>query len=363
MCTLLCGVCVEIDAILHALCVKSYAVEIGGKTKKILITLILIVGCGATLFSQKVATLMELQKPTSIAVNDDYLYVNERTTIFIYSRKDYKFIKKFGRAGEGPREFLRFAAVIPQKDNLLINSMGKISYFTNEGEYISETKAKGGGLNFLFWPVGDGYVGISLTTEDNVGYEVVNLYDKELNKTKEVYRLKSDNQVGTARKYLFPPRTVHYLTQDDKIYCSGKPGFIIDVFDKRGDKIFSIEEKEYEPRKLTKQDEKEYMEWLVNRSKDPSFKQMIKIKPYYPEIIKLMIDNNYLYAITWKFQGNEFETSVYDMNGKFVKKIFLPFAMQDLLNAYPIGINNGVIFRLIENDEEEWELFITDVSI
>jgi len=322
------------------------------------------VGLSASLLGQKVATLTELQKPTIISVGEKYLYVNEGTTVFVYSRKDYKLVKKFGKAGEGPQEFMAFSFVIPQKENLLINSLGKISYFSHEGEFIREIRAKGGRSNFLFWPVGEGYVGRSSATKDNFAYDVVNLYDKELKKTKEVYRIKSDNQARTTRQILFPPRQVQYQTKDNKIYVSGKAGFIIEVLNPKGDPLFTIEEKNYKPRKFTSEDEKTYMEWLKVRTKSqfPIVKQMIKFQSHYPEIVNLLIDTNYLYAITWKFKGNQFETYVYDMNGKFVKKFFFTFAMQDLLTPYPIGINNGLIYQLIENDDEEWELFITNVS-
>lgn len=327
----------------------------------ILILFVLIIGLNPPLFAVKVATFNEVLKPSNMAINDEYIYVYEGTTIHIYSHKDYKYVKKFGNEGEGPQEFKTFAFAIPQKDNLLINSLGKISYFTKTGEFIREIKAKGGSANNLFWPLKDGYVGRSSTTEKGTGYVTINLYDKELNKLKEIHRLENFNQARTRGKIIWPPRQIQYQSHDNRIYIAGKPGFTIDVLDRTGQALFTIEEKKYKRRKFTEEDKKKHLEFF-KRQTGPQFemvKQMMDYQEFFPEIAGLFIDNNYIYILTWKFKKDKFEFYEYDMNGKFSKRFHATIIMQGPLELYPVGIKNGLLYQLIETENEDWDLHIT----
>lgn len=74
-------------------------------------------------FGEVVATFSEVMKPGGMKISKDYIYITQGTTIYIYSISDYKLKKKFGKSGEGPKEFNRFAALIIQKNKLIINSI------------------------------------------------------------------------------------------------------------------------------------------------------------------------------------------------------------------------------------------------
>ena len=47
--------------------------------------------------AKKIATLEELIKPDIMFIGDDRMYITEGASIYIYSLKDYKLIKKFGK--------------------------------------------------------------------------------------------------------------------------------------------------------------------------------------------------------------------------------------------------------------------------
>ena len=90
-------------------------------------------------FAEIIATLDEVMKPTAIEIDDQNLYVVEGTSVYIYSLKDFKLVKKFGKKGEGPKEFkMMITRIITQKDDLLINSFGKISFYSKNGKFIKE---------------------------------------------------------------------------------------------------------------------------------------------------------------------------------------------------------------------------------
>jgi len=54
---------------------------------------------------------------------------------------------------------------------------------------------------------------------------------------------------------------------------------------------------------------------------------------------------------------------VFDIKGKFLKKLFLPYKFMNPVDEYPIAVKSGKLYQLIENeDEEKWELHITVIK-
>jgi hypothetical protein len=58
------------------------------------------------LIPEVIATFRDIQYPHRFYLEGDRIYINEGTTISIYSFKNFQLIKKFGRKGEGPKEFI-----------------------------------------------------------------------------------------------------------------------------------------------------------------------------------------------------------------------------------------------------------------
>lgn len=305
---------------------------------------------------EKVAVIDEVLKPTSIVIDDEQFYINEGTTIYIYSLNDYTFKKKFGQAGEGPKEFLRFAAVTPQSDHLLINSFGKISYFTKDGSYTREIKTKG--IGWMFSPLGDGYVGFARIAEDRVAYNTINFYDAELNRGKEIARIK----FGSLEKGIeILNQSLNFGIHNKKIFVAGSDEFVIEVYDHTGKKLYSIT-REYERIKFNPEIEKQFRDNIKRR--EPAQYELIKNRlnfpDYFPAILNFFIDDNKIYVITWNLQKDKVEFYIHALDGKLLKKQFVNFAfIEGTFQAYPVNFKNGKLYQLIENEDEEWELHVT----
>ncbi len=313
-------------------------------------------------FSKKVTTISEVLKPSTITIGDEQMYIVENTSIYIYSLKDFKLKKKFGKDGEGPGEFKAFAIVTPQKDSILINSFGKLSYYTKDGILKKELKTKSGIGSFLFYPLKNGFIGRGFTTEDKKFYFTVNLFDSDLNKGKELYRMISPFQ--QTGKINILSRSLIYQIHSDKIFITGKEGFWLVILDNTGKKLYSIAREDYKRRKFTSEDEKKFREVLKSRFKAQydRFKSRISFPDYFPEIFKFFIADNKIYISTWKRENEKIEFFIYGLKGKLLKHVFIPFVFQDALESYPEAIKNGKLYQLIENDDEEWELHITDIK-
>ena len=170
-------------------------------------------------FSKKVATISEVMKPSAITIDSEQMYIVENTSIYIYSLKDFKLKKKFGKEGEWPEEFKTFVNLTPQKDCLLINSWGKLSLYTKDGILKKELKTKSAGWFALFYPLKNGFIGRGVASVDKKNYATINLFDSNFNKGKELYRILSHEQAG---KINILAKGFIYKAHDNKIFIKNK---------------------------------------------------------------------------------------------------------------------------------------------
>jgi hypothetical protein len=311
--------------------------------------------------AEKVILLPEVLKPTGLAIGQQYIYIIEKSTIYIYSRESNKFINKFGQAGEGPEEFKNAPMIIPQSDHLIINSTGKVSYFSTEGAFIKELKTPSS--QSLFYPIKSFFVGKARVFENDIAYFTVNLYDSQLQKGKEIYRVKDFQQLKKAT-ITFPVREPKYATLGDRIIIAGKPGFVIDILDETGKRLHSIKDENFKRRKFTQEDEKAFRELLKNTYKEryEMYKQYLRFHDYYPEISFIFTDVDNIYVTTWRISNDRVELFEYDSEGKHLSTYYVKIIWQSVLRPYPIRIKDRKIFQLVENQDENWELHISKLS-
>ena len=315
-------------------------------------------------FAEKVTTFPGLFKPTRIMVDKDRIYIVEFPHVFIYSLVDFKLIKKVGRKGEGPQEFLPGLNLLPYSDHIIINSRGKISYFTKTGEFIKEIKCPfAGGVE----PCDDVFVGAGYrrgNDKDPVNYSTIEVYDHNFKKIREVDRKKADFQ---NRGFTFYMQSYYFYIMDNRIILvTGHEGFVLNAFDKYGKKLFTIKE-EFKKKKVTESDRLEVHNYFKTHPRFKAIyeanKHLLKFADYFPAIQGYQPYDGKLYVHTYNKKGEKTEFYVYDGNGKLIKKTYLPLVKKDVQTLYPFYIDNEKLYRLIENEDvEEWELHITDVK-
>lgn len=158
--------------------------------KRIYLTFFLLFVSSFVLASQ-VIPLPGLLKPQRIYMDQEQCFITEGATIYIYSLKDFKLQKKFGKRGEGPGEFKESGEGIRLEfnpENIIVLSTGRVSYFTRDGQFIKDRISNP--RRSEFQELGSGFVGRELSVEKKGIFFTVNLFDKNLKKGKEIYRFK-----------------------------------------------------------------------------------------------------------------------------------------------------------------------------
>lgn len=323
------------------------------------------------IFGEKLAVLDSLLKPGSLAV-DPYIpqfYVTEEATIYIYSLADFKLKAKFGKAGEGPQEFpimqgSNGLVVQPLQDSLLVNSMRRLSFFSKEGKFIKEASTGSGFMSMRFQPIDKGYAGldIALDEESKSMSCIISIYDDQFKKTKQVQK----KNLAQRGKMQFPMVSPIFYAEDEKIITMGGEDFVIDVFDAGGNKVTSII-REYKRIAVTDEYKKGvhdyYKESPIFRQFYESMKNMIQFSSYFPAIQFFLVADKKIYIHTYMKKADSYEFFIYDLGGKFLKRLFLPIVYRNSLMPFPYTIMHNKLYQLIENEDAEvWELHAVSIE-
>lgn len=322
-----------------------------------LVVLTVVFLLNGLVFGKVIAKLNEVLKPESIISDNSQLYVAEGTSVYIYSLKDFKLVKKFGKKGEGPREFMgKIQKIVPVKDYLLISSKGKISLYTKDGKFIKEMKLSGSMSMMNFFPLKNGFAGASMTVIDGKLFSTIGLFDKNLKKGKILAKF----SMGTLGKIdvFGAVNSILFDVYKNKIYSINEKGGLT-IFDDSGKALKTIDFTK-EKVKFTKSDEKEIRRLMKKEMPAGSYervKHMFAFPEYFPSLLTVTVSNDIVYLITFKREKGEYATYLYDCNGKLIKKTYIDFKLKNGIAPYPFLIKNGKAYQLIENeDNEEWEL-------
>ena len=313
--------------------------------KRIMVFTMLIFIISISVFS-KVIPFEELTKPTSMTVTNGYIYVVEGMTVNVYNKKDFKFIKKFGRKGEGPGEFSNFVIIDEMRDKIAVNTMKKISYYSKEGKLLLE-KPITKNVGFVMRPLGKNYLGLAIETENGKMYRSATVFDSNFKKIKTIDRM--ENFLTKSGKIQLLKEQLIYVTKNNRGYVSTGRSFYVKIIDENG-KLIKMIERDYKKVKFTEIDKQKLLDEFKKNPQTAPYFEMIKQRAlypnYYPDIANLIVDNNYLYIMTFKRVKDSYEFFIYDLKGKFVKKTMVKFKYQTVMQPFPMSIYDNVAYGM-----------------
>jgi len=334
--------------------------------KKINLTIILFLLINIVLVCRDYK-LKELVNPYSIFVHKNFIYIIDGPEILIYSLKNFELKKRFGSKGEGPGSFMIFPGVASlsltcHKGRIQINSMGKISYFTLDGNFIKELKHSvlyGGGQ---FWPVKNKYVAMGFKFKNNKASSTIDIYNQNLEKENEILEF----PISTSYDGTILDKTIAIQTTDCKIFVLSSNLFVIDVFNVQGKKIFNIYKK-YENLKFKKEHKNKILEFYqkntVTKNYFPQFKDQLKYPSHLPAIKRIIVADKELYVQTYFKKENKSEFFVFNFNGNQLRRVMLPIKQDDLMDEYFLFfIRNHELYQLIEDNDQVWHLKILKID-
>lgn len=339
--------------------------------KKAVVLIIMIVLALTLSAETKVIPLPDVNKVDEVAMDKDQFYVRENASVYIYSRPDFKLVKKFGKQGEGPGE-IKISSQFPlpltldaQSDHIAFQNLGKVTLFSKDGTFVKDVKFTKPFM-FLIRPFGKGYVGVNF--EGAFGGErlrVLGIYDEKMNLIKEIERVPDVFQQGKGTRAL--DNLPFHIPYKDKVFVSWHEIFEVKVFDFSGKELYRVKHA-VEKRKVTDKDKEKFIEFFKTSPMTKQYFEFMKpfiFPEYYPEVVGLAVSGDIIYVMG--ANGDEekqiSELYLFDIKGKFLKRVMIPLKMSTPVMPYPYTIFNGKFYQIIEDEEaEEWNLHITEIK-
>lgn len=316
-----------------------------------------------------------LRNPEKIFVDKNHIYVTEFPTVYMYSLNDFRPTNKFGRRGEGPREFLQQIHLTIQPGYLMVQSIGKVSFFTPAGNFQKEFKSPF--VIRVAKALGKQLVVARSIMDIKAGafFLTVNLCNHDFSGLKEIYRVKHFFQDGKPLNAVYLGRgnlgrrmSPLFYTLKDKILIEDEHGETgaIQIFNSNGKKLLSITH-DYERLEFTKKHKKETVDFFI-LIKSAAYRilndrKLIAYPEYFPRIRIFHAADNKIYVVPYKKKQGKSELHIFDMKGKLLKTVLVELAEQNIFEFYPYAVSGGKIYQLVDNeDTEDWELRIHSLS-
>lgn len=283
----------------------------------------------------------------SIATDDEgriYVLDYKENNVKIFDRSG-KFVRKFGRPGQGPGEFqLPRVVMASGPDVILVQNFGRIDFFSLDGEpKKSLSTAKVRLLTADFDSEGNIFGLEIVYDEKNPRYELKK-YDPDLN---YLYSIGSSPLPSSSRDGFNPffPTLRWDVLKGNQVVCGYMKEYELKIFDSNGYLIKRIF-KEYTPLKVTKEDVEER---LRGEELPAQLKENMAVPEYHCPFRWIGADDEgRIFVMTYERaeDGEGYYYDVFDADGRYSVKV--------VLKARPLLIKNHKLYA-VEEDKEGYQ--------
>jgi hypothetical protein len=311
------------------------------------------------LHGKKLAVLPEVMKPRALAIDNGQIFVTDRKVTHIYNLKDFKLVKSFGKEGEGPGEFKYAQKLTPYPEYLLIFTIGKIMYFSRQGEFLRETKLDMtiSGVS----PLGDGYFGRKMRSDKDTGkrFSDYTVFGADFQTVKVLASHERQMRRTAQGKFvtrMLYPHIMAVAYQDQIFLGDTNKGFYIGVYNNKGEKLYQIT-RDYQKQKVTDTYKTRFM---GNMKKSKNYQRMkdmfiFEFAEYYPAYSYFSIHSDKIFVLLHGDKKDKGDFMLLDLKGK-------PLKTGAINTSLPYTVHEDRVYYLKENeDEEEWELLVEDL--
>jgi hypothetical protein len=301
-----------------------------------------------------------------IAIDDGKLYISDQYSILSYSMDDYKLVGKIGAKGEGPGEFKSHPRMKILKKEILVYSFLKFSRFSKNGKLLMEKRVPSLMMLYDIFPIGNNYViYFSRFNRDGNTIMAVSIVDKDFNEIKSLfYHIKERKNKNGKEVVRLINSVVDLQCEADKIFLANShKGFCIEIFESNGNPIGVINKK-FPKIKIPEDYKNKMLDDFLKKYSGNQKKKIAKtiefdFPEHFPEMRGLIVSGSKIYVNTYAIMEDMMEYIILDLDGKLLKKVFLPKSGYRLSTFY-----NEKYYFLKENESEEiWELYSVKVKI
>lgn len=318
--------------------------------------LVLCIIFSTCLLAEKVRLFPDLVRPRMIGFTGNQFFVSDQNSLCVFDSRNFKPIARMGKKGQGPREITSTPIFFVSKTKIYLFDYYKILIYSRDFEYIDEIKSP---LQLIrISRIEDGFVISHRETIGNTDFETYSIFDNKLQKKVDLLKEEIPKNEG---EYLLEPMSMFRCLGNKTFISQPGKGFVIEVFDGSGKKLYSIEKKLAGIRSSETHRERflELVQDGLGKRKFNSFKDGTAfhkkpIHKYLPDIDRFWVTENRIYIKTFDLKGDMDKYIVLDLKGKILAEKWLPNTRAVYLKS---TFFNDRFYYLKENDNGEgWEL-------
>lgn len=307
---------------------------------------------------EKLHTFFDISTPRMFLVDKNYVYISDRNThsVLVYDLEHFELIKKLSRKGEGPRESTTPPSIDITGDRIFVSDQVKIIVYSKDLKFLGELRP--GMWMPEIIPVQDHFVLLNRKSFGNKEYHVLSFFNEKFEKLKDI-----TISPKAASDYLFFPIAV-VRSWRDRVYVNDpEQGFFIGVFNKTGEKTYTIEKK---PAKIkaAERHRQRFIEHSINALGKKLFakhkargRYKKPLPKYIPHIKNFWVTDDTIYVKTYEVNDKEDRYIIMDLKGEILETRYLPRAFYNKFT-----FSNNRFYYLADNEEEEgWELHAVEL--
>jgi len=307
--------------------------------------------------AELVAKLPQVMNPFFVTIAEGRLFVVENSCvahIYKLADRDVSLVRTIGREGQGPGEFDFMYTIRVREGRLDAIASHKYVRYSLDGEYIDELKFlvpvfKGGidrvGPNFL---VGD------YAFDPPSSAKTIRLYDGKFKLLREIGIWKDTQVFGKLNP---APNYQTFRVSGDRMYIvETSRETKVTVRDADGNVLEEIR-LPLEPAKMTAALKSSIIKALKDSygpdlSRWDRVEKMLVFSDYAPGLDWFDVADGMFIARTYRYRGDEVEFAFFDMAGKEIKRMFLPFTGRNS-NGIPFCVHEGLFYYLKMNEADD----------
>jgi hypothetical protein len=321
--------------------------------------------------------LAELHDPNGIVADESTLYIADDHQILAYSTDPVVLQWQFGEQGEGPTQFQYRAHVKLAGDSILAYDFTKSIWLSKDGDLLGHKSFADfdwfdPGMEMQLMQLGESYVRVTVDHDLDAYY--VDLLDPGFEPTERLLDGHYDWRfvIPNTDSLKTVGRLVDALVHEDKVFVAdAHRGFFFDVFDRDGNRLYSIDKNEEVP-PVTLDEEyrtadiefwrgREDMQGLFASGHEFTF----AYPKQFPSFHYVQVSDSKIYATTYKVRDGKHEVIVLDLRGNILDRLYLPLESmryhgRSILPSELYAIFDGRVYELIENPADStWRLRIS----
>jgi len=289
-------------------------------------------------------------------------------------------IKKFGRAGDGPREFRKWARLHFTEQYIIVQSADRLTYYSHKLDYVKERKVPrkvNRGLKilengYLYSRNGPKKVGEKMGNDNARVDRILEFCDRDFKTIRELFRQEYYFKRTLDVNAIYLPEArrriaLRFFTYGNKIYVEGEDGETgnIYVLNFQGQKLFTLTHK-YSKLKVKELHKKAVLEWHEFK-RYRIYKGIVERKQawfpeFFPSVHYFSIADGIIYTIPYRLEQGKSLLHIFKPDGTFLGKYPVSLVKNKMFSFSPFTIKRNKIYQLVENDDGNWEMRQFDIN-